>query len=469
VVEPCGGRGIGAITDNGDVRALILLLAALALAACSSPPPAPDPGLGARLVGASSGDGAYTELERLQQIADAHGGNRALGTPGYEASVDHIATTLRAAGYTVDTPGFEVRAYTVGAEELTVGGEAVESHVMEFSPATPPGGITAPLHVLTALGCAAADFAGTPAGAVVLAQRGTCPFLEKSENAKRAGAAAVIIVNTDDTPLSATLGDATEILPTTSVSRSVGTALTARAGQPVALTLDTRITRTPSRNVIAQTTTGDPGHVVMAGAHLDSVRDGPGIDDNGSGSAALLEVALALGPQAAVANQVRFAWWGAEEVGLVGSSSYVSGLSPDAQRAIALYLNLDMVGSPNPGYFVYDGDSADAPAGSSTVEQVLREQLPGAADTPFDGRSDYGPFVAVGIPAGGLFSGAEELKTPAQAAEWGGEAGRPLDGCYHQACDTLANIDRVALDRNVDALAAALGRFAVDLSGIPAR
>jgi Zn-dependent M28 family amino/carboxypeptidase len=216
----------------------------------------------------------------------------------------------------------------------------------------------------------------------------------------------------------------------------------------------------------------------MAGAHLDSVPEGPGINDNGSGTATLLETALRLGSAPAVTNAVRFAFWGAEEEGLVGSTAYVGGLSDADKQKIALYLNLDMVGSPNAVYLAYDGDNSDnvgagpGPEGSATVERVLLEQLATTGvtgeGTDFDGRSDYGPFIAAGIPAGGLFTGAEEPKTPEQAQKWGGTAGKPDDPCYHQACDRTDNIDRTALDRNVDAFAGTLARFALSTDGIPA-
>jgi Zn-dependent M28 family amino/carboxypeptidase len=220
----------------------------------------------------------------------------------------------------------------------------------------------------------------------------------------------------------------------------------------------------------------------MSGAHLDSVPEGPGINDNGSGSAAQLEVALRLGSAPPVANAVRFAWWGAEEVGLLGSTAYVQGLTPEARRDIAVVLNSDMLGSPNPAYLVYDGDDSDrqgappGPGGSDGIERTLAGALAAtgvqARGTDFDGRSDYGPFIAAGIPAGGLFTGAEEIKTPEEAALWGGQADQPFDRCYHQACDTLANIDRVALDRMLDALAVGVGTYAVDLggpNGVPSR
>ncbi|MFR9804312.1 M28 family metallopeptidase [Pseudonocardia sp. RS010] len=475
------------------VVAAVAGLAAVLLAGCSSTPTtpapepsatavAPDPGLPARLMATVSGDGAFARLERLQQIADANGGNRALGTPGYDASVDYVAGTLRDAGFTVDTPSFDVRAFAVQDERLTVAGRTVPTTAMGFSPATPAGGVTAPLHVVAqddTSGCEAEDFAGLPAGAIALVRRGTCPFGAKSENAKRAGAAGLVVVNTEDTRLDGTLGDSTATVPTTAVTSSVGADLATRGGAPVTLLLATTTRDTVSRNVIAQTASGDPDRVVLAGAHLDSVPEGPGINDNGSGTTALLEVATALGPTPPVANAVRFAWWGAEEVGLAGSTRYVEGLSPAETRKIALYLNLDMVGSPNAGYLVYDGDDSDGqgagpgPEGSAAVERVLLDQLSAVGvqgvGTDFDGRSDYGPFIAAGIPAGGLFTGAEERKSAQQARQWGGQADRPFDACYHQSCDTTANIDRTALDRNSDALAGTVGRFALDLNGIPRR
>ncbi len=202
----------------------------------------------------------------------------------------------------------------------------------------------------------------------------------------------------------------------------------------------------------------------MAGAHLDSVPEGPGINDNGSGTAALLEIATRMGASPPVGQAVRFAWWGSEEEGLIGSTQYVEGLSEADRRAIAVYLNFDMVGSPNPGYLAYDGDNSDnvgagpGPAGSGVVEQVLVDGLGAvgvrAEGTDFDGRSDYGPFIEAGIPSGGLFTGAEEIKTPEQAQLWGGAAGRPYDPCYHQRCDRLSNVDQAAFDRNLDAIAA---------------
>ncbi|WP_106243998.1 M28 family peptidase [Nonomuraea fuscirosea] len=220
-------------------------------------------------------------------------------------------------------------------------------------------------------------------------------------------------------------------------------------------------------NLIADWPGGDPNDILMVGAHLDSVTAGPGINDNGSGSAAILETALEVARQSLQpVKHLRFAWWGAEEQGLRGSQFYVNNL-PAAERArIKGYLNFDMVGSPNAGYFIYDGDNSDGtgsgpgPAGSAALERTLQDYFTSIGvptrGTDFDGRSDYGPFIAVGIPAGGTFTGAEGTKSSAQAGLWGGTAGQAFDVCYHRSCDTTANVNDTALDRNADAIAYAV-------------
>jgi aminopeptidase S len=207
-------------------------------------------------------------------------------------------------------------------------------------------------------------------------------------------------------------------------------------------------------NLIADWPGGDSNQVVMAGSHLDSVTAGPGINDNGSGSAAILETALAVSrAQYQPTKHLRFAWWGAEELGMVGSKYYVNSLSSANRAKISDYLNFDMIGSPNPGYFVYDDDP--------TIEKTFKDYFAGVGiatepETEGDGRSDHSPFKNVGIPVGGLFSGADYIKTAAQAAKWGGTSGQAFDRCYHASCDTASNIDDTALNRNADALAYAV-------------
>ncbi|MFD0684392.1 M28 family peptidase [Actinomadura fibrosa] len=221
-------------------------------------------------------------------------------------------------------------------------------------------------------------------------------------------------------------------------------------------------------NLIADWPGGDTNNVLMTGAHLDSVTAGPGINDNGSGSAANLEVALAVARERyQPSRHLRFGWWGAEELGLVGSTYYVNNLAATERSKIKSYLNFDMVGSPNPGYFAYDGDGSSGsggPAGSAEIERVLRAYFASinvpVQDTAFDGRSDYGPFIRYGIAAGGLFTGAEDRKTTAQAQLWGGQANVAFDRCYHASCDTSSNINDTALDRNDQAIANAVWTLA---------
>ncbi|MGZ5400414.1 MAG: M28 family peptidase, partial [Nocardioides sp.] len=227
----------------------------------------------------------------------------------------------------------------------------------------------------------------------------------------------------------------------------------------------------------AQTRKGNAQNVVMAGAHLDSVPEGNGINDNGSGSGALLETAEALAQGKAPRNKVRFAWWGAEENGLLGSNHYVAQLNKNDKRKakfqnIALYLNFDMVGSPNYMLGVYDGNGNDpdsagfpaAPKGSAAIERTFHRYFDtigtDSVDTEFSGRSDYGPFIALNVPAGGLFTGAEGIKTPEEAALFGGTAGAPYDACYHEECDDLGNVSRAAIRANLGAIMNSVHKYA---------
>jgi Zn-dependent M28 family amino/carboxypeptidase len=243
----------------------------------------------------------------------------------------------------------------------------------------------------------------------------------------------------------------------------------------VRLATDTTSENRDTVNVIGETAGGRTDRVVVVGAHLDSVPEGPGINDNGSGTATILEIAvqmsqLGITPQ----NKVRFAFWGAEESGLLGAEHYVSQLSQRQIKDIAVNLNFDMVGSPNYVRFVYDGDGSDTdaagPNGSATIEDIFLDYFSSqdlaAEPTAFDGRSDYGPFIDVGIPAGGLFSGAEEVKTAEQAAVYGGTAGIAYDPCYHQACDDIDNNNDDALDELGDAAADAVLQFAMTTSAV---
>ena len=229
------------------------------------------------------------------------------------------------------------------------------------------------------LGCNAADFAGFPAGNIALISRGTCTFAIKATNASNAGASGVVIYNNVPGTLNGTLGsDFTLDIPVTSVTQAVGAQLAATPGLVLRLKLDTFRGIATSYNILADSAGGDPDHVVMVGAHLDSVNAGPGIQDNGSGSAALLEVARQMSKVTPL-NKVRFAWWGAEEAGLIGSNYYVANLAAADLAKINLYLNFDMIASPNYVRFIYDGDGSAfglaRPARIGADRAALRELL----------------------------------------------------------------------------------------------
>ena len=435
----------------------------------------------------------------LQEIANDNGGNRVSGSAGYNASAQYIYDRAVAAGYNVSvqdfTFTFDGDATAPALEQTsptpTTYIDGVDYDTMQFSGS---GDFTAPLTAVDLLvpspaanastsGCEAADFAGFTAGHIALMQRGTCNFVVKAQNAQAAGAVGAIVFNEGNpgrTNLNlGTLG-APQTIPAITTTFAIGDALrngvlNGPTGLTIRLRVDYFVGPRTTRNVIAETPGGDPNRVVVVGAHLDSVTRGPGINDNGSGSATILEVAEVFAAQGRTPrNKLRFMWYGAEELspGLIGSTFYVASLSQAERDRIEMMLNFDMIGSPNFVRFVYDGDNSSfpvgpgaalGPPGSGTIETVFNDYFDSQglakAPTPFSGRSDYGPFIAVGIPAGGLFTGAEGLKTAAEAATYGGTAGQQYDPCYHLACDTFDNNSNTALDQMSDAVAHAVLLF----------
>jgi aminopeptidase Y len=432
-------------------------------------------------------DGVREHQAALQAIADANNGTRVSGSPGYDESVEYAADVFRAAGYNVTVQPFQFQTFVALSpailEQVAPPPTGpIANSIMSYSGS---GDVTASVTALPAPpvdatpGCEAADFAGFPAGNIALISRGACAFAIKATNAYNAGAVGVVIYNNIAGDLNGTLGNTFTLnIGVTGVTQAIGQQLAATPGLVLRLKTDTLRGTATTFNVLAESTSGNPNNVVMAGAHLDSVNAGPGINDNGSGSAAILEVAQQMA-KVKPRNKVRFALWGAEESNLVGSTYYVNNLSQAEQDKIALYLNFDMIGSPNHVFFIYDGDDSDAvgnpagPAGSAEIEQTFEaffnsQGIP-FKGTDFSGRSDYGPFIAVGIPAGGLFTGAEGIKTPEEATLWGGTAGLAYDPCYHQACDTYANVNLYALDVNSDAVAYGVLKYAMnteDVNGV---
>lgn len=419
-------------------------------------------------------------LDRLYGIAEANDGNRAAGLPGYQATVDYVKTTLESAGYDVTIQQFPFNAfYPTGDGILQATAPTPTDYVWEedftYLSQTEPGDVTGMAVVVdvqlgpdntSTSGCEPEDFTDFPAGSVAVIQRGACAFGQKATNAANAGAAGVVIFNQGNTEdrkglINATLGDDyAGGVPVVFTTYDIGAGWVEQ--QDLQLRVVTNVVReqTETSNVIAETNRGNPDNVVMTGAHLDSVFEGAGINDNGSGSAALLELALQM-KRAHPRNQVRFAWWGAEEAGLVGSTFYVNSLSQEEKDKIKVYLNYDMIGSPNFGNFIYDGDGSDfdlaGPPGSAATEALFEKYFNlreiASEGTQISFRSDYAQFFEDGIAFGGLFTGAEVLKTEEQAAKFGGEAGVAFDPCYHSACDDITNVDELALEINGDAAA----------------
>ncbi|MBP2704017.1 M28 family peptidase [Microbispora sp. RL4-1S] len=476
--------------------------AALMLPLLQAPASAdPDPGQVARSIAVA---GIKKHLQKLQDIATANGGTRAAGTPGFTASRDYVAAQLKKAGYEVTVQPFEFPYFQENATAVL---QRVSPSPRTYTPTPPDGSAVGDFATMTysgsgdvtatvrnvdltlppgptanssTSGCEASDFASFTAGDIALLQRGTCSFQVKAENAQAAGAAGAIIFNEGQPgrteTLQGTLGAPTVTIPVVGLSFAAGEELAGMTGAVVHVKTDTISETRTTQNVIADSKWGDPDKVVQFGAHLDSVPAGPGINDNGSGSATILEIAAKLG-KIPTRNKLRFSFWSAEELGLLGSEHYVSSLSPAELAKIKLYLNFDMVASPNYALMIYDGDDSDAqgapagPAGSDEIEKLFAKYFDtlrqGHVGTDFDGRSDYGPFIDAGVPAGGLFTGAEGVKTPEEAALFGGTAGEAYDSCYHQACDGINNINDKALLLNAGAIATAavVYGFSRDLPG----
>lgn len=486
--------------------------------AVTAPPPTPDaapptpdvPPPPARRVDVDAGR-VVEHLEALQAVADANGGNRAAGQPGFQASVDYVVGVLTDAGYTPELHDIEIPA-TNDRSELTLLAPTEQAYATETDIAGATFRTDGPLDATgdvvavdldlagaerTTSGCEPADFAAFPAGAVALVRRGTCHTSVKALNAQRAGAVGVVIMNegtTGRTGVFAPQGAAPGVtIPVIGTTYEIGSTLAATPG--ARLRLVQLVDRTPvvATSIVVETA-GDPDDVVMVGAHLDGAPDGPGMNDNASGSAAILALAEQLAGTDTGAT-VRFAWWAGEELGLLGSNAYVAQLPQAERNRIVTYLNVDMIASPNARFEIYDGDESGppawvpVPAGSAEVERVFQGVLADRGepyeDSELDAASDYVAFAEAGIPIGGLFTGASGAKSSADADRYGGASGVDYDLCYHEACDSLTppevpagyrelgkqatlmgNINVQVLDLMTDTLATAVVEIAGDAARI---
>ena len=424
-------------------------------------PDPPRPVSAGRLARAVTAEGIVEHLRALQRIARRSDGNRAAGTPGYTRSVDYVVGRLRAVGYRVRLqpvrfPYFDER------ERPRLSGVRAERREVTSIVYSAGGSAGGRVQAIEGLACRDSDFAGFRRGRVALVKRGICPFRMKAENAGEAGAAAVVVYDPEATSatsvIRATFGRPGPRVPTLLVSRRVGEAIAARPGVELRVRVKAGSGMRTASNVLAELPGRGRGPAVVAGAHLDSVTDGPGINDDGSGVGSLLEIA----EQAARAplkgrRRLRLAFWAAEELGIRGSRRYVRSLGRRPRRRVAAYLNLDMVGSRNAARLVYSRGGGRAGRMTRAAERALAARGVPAEGTAMRGGSDHTPFAAAGIPVAGLFSGGSAEKSEEQSRRWGGRAGRPFDACYHRRCDTVRGIDRRTLGQLADAAVAALG------------
>lgn len=464
----------------GLATAGICAALALSLSAVSPAMAEPQQSTAEQLTGKVTTDGVYRHLQAFQGIADANGGNREAGTAGYQKSVDYVVNALTEAGFAVSTPKFTFPTLELGTVKFAVAGTDYQIDFVEGAAGTASGGVNTKLSVAAANGCAAEDYPASAEGSVALVQRGVCSVSTKRNLAAAAGAAGVIAYNNVPGAFSDTIGmPAGKDIPVATLSQEDGQILSGKDGSEAFLEARIEEKQVVTQNIIAETRTGRTDNAVLAGAHLDS-KAGAGINDNGSGSAALLETALQLGGSPNTENTVRFAWWGAEELGLLGSADYVDKLSTEQQLDIALYMNFDMIASSNPGYFI-QGDSPQPdpqePLGSKSIVKVFADYLQdakglSAEKSALDGSSDHASFTQAGIATAALSTGTGRKMAEAQAEKWGGQANQSFDPNYHRAGDDVNNISLSALGINSATMAWAIGTFAEDASpvnGIPSR
>ncbi|KAH7077960.1 hypothetical protein BKA63DRAFT_542222 [Paraphoma chrysanthemicola] len=424
-------------------------------------------------------DNLYAKAEKLQEIAYATPGkNRVIGSPGHEATVAWIQSNLDTSYYDVTLQGVEL---SVGINAtLTANNKTIDAFATTLAPA---GNATGALVAIPNLGCEEADFTEPLDGKVALILRGTCSFGIKVQLAAAKGASAVIAVNNAEGTLEGYSlqvfpDPAKPFVPTVGITQGQGEALLAQieSGVAINVALSSQAKLATTYNVIAETKQGDHENVIHVSGHSDSVTAGPGINDNGSGTISILEIAIQL-TKFAVNNAVRFSWWTAEEAGLLGAEYYVKQLSQAEKDKIRLLLDFDMMASPNFAYQIYDGDGSafnlTGPAGSAEAEHEFAAYFDGIGlnhtEIEFDGRSDYGPFLEAGIAAGGIAGGAEGIKTQEEFEMFGGGAGVPYDVNYHEDGDTVNNLNLEAWIEFSKAIAHMTAKYAISWDGIPPR
>ncbi|KAI8963296.1 Zn-dependent exopeptidase [Daldinia sp. FL1419] len=423
------------------------------------------------------------DLYGLAELSEPEYGHptRVIGSEGHTATLEYIYSAVEKLGdyYTLSKQAFPAVMGNVYESRLVIGHEVPKS-AFPMS-LTPPTTNKQPVHgnlvIVANEGCDASDYPSDVSNNIAFILRGKCSFGAKSELAGKAGAAAAIVYNYASGPLSGTLESPTpDHVATFGLSGEDAAPVLEKLKKGEAVDsiayIDSEVKQIETTNIIAQTIEGDPDNCVMLGGHSDSVSEGPGINDDGSGSLTLLEVATQL-TKFTVNNCVRFAWWAGEEEGLLGSDYYVEVLPKEENLKIRLFMDYDMMGSPNFAYQVYNATNAANPEGSEQLRNLYVEwyETHGLNYTfiPFDGRSDYDAFIRHGIPGGGIATGAEGIKTKEEEAMFGGKAGEWYDPCYHQLCDDIGNVNSTAWLANTQLVAHSVATFAASFKDFPER
>lgn len=398
-----------------------------------------------RIVNKVNADNMYNHIEHLSQVP------RIAGTEAEKQAVEFIKSELESYGYKPEVQPFTFLGYTPpSAMELSVSELGGEWELQPFT-YTVSGDVSGEL-VSAGLGTKEelADIEAKDKnaleGKIALIKRGEIAFGEKVLNAAHAGAVGVIIYNNEEGALNGTLGEANDgYVPAVALTKAEGEKLadyikehhqvTARLKVEGAVTEEKT-----SYNVSAvkepTNRKKDTGDVIVVGAHHDSVEGAPGANDDASGTAMTLELARVL-KNVPTDTEIRFITFGAEELGLVGSTHYVNNLSEEEINRIIANFNLDMVGSRDAGDLVMmtvDGE----PNLVTELAQASSERLNGAP-LPYEqgGRSDHVPFAEAGIPAA-LF-----IHSPTE--EW-----------YHTPEDTIDKISKEKLQDTAEIVGAAI-------------
>lgn len=424
------------------------------------------------------------DILKIANASTKHYGHptRVIGSPGHWKTIRYILRQFDDMRdyYDVSVQAFSALAGKIESFNLTDAktGESFPN-ATAFSLSPPVKSFVGELVQIPNLGCDAADFESvTPEPPfekqkkkIALIERGQCPFGNKSELAGKFGYHAVVIFDNDpkaEEGLHGTLDGVSEhSVSTIGVTHATGKKLIERISlnkhYSLQFAMDSYVKKIKTKNVIADTKHGDEDNIVALGAHSDSVEEGPGLNDDGSGTISLLNVAKQL-THFKINNKVRFAWWAAEEEGLLGSTFYANNLTKEENLKIRVFMDYDMMASPNYEYEVYDANNKDDPKGSEELKNLYIDYYKSKNLTytlvPFDGRSDYVGFIENGIPAGGIATGAEKNNV---------NNGKVLDKCYHSLCDDIDNLAWDAFLVNTQLIAHSVATYGNSFEGFPER